>query len=267
MESGSKREKVLIIDGHGLAFRAFYAVPPLTAPDGTPTNAILGFMNMLMKVEEEVAPSRCVVVFDAPGPTFRHEVFPDYKAQRKPTPEEFRPQVPLLRELLVSLGYPVILESGVEADDVIASLAEATAAEGGEAVIVSSDKDLLQVLGPGIRMLRPIRGITTLKDYDEPAFVEEFGFSPASMVDYLALLGDAVDNVPGVPGVGEKTALRLIGEYQTIERLYESLDALKPALRKKLETGRDGAFSSRDLIRLKCDLSAPDSYGAPPRTE
>ncbi|MDR3264767.1 MAG: DNA polymerase I, partial [Synergistaceae bacterium] len=260
-------DEILIIDGHGLAFRAFYAVPPLNAPDGMPTNAILGFMNMLMKVEEDVAPSCCVVVFDAPGPTFRHEIFPDYKAQRKPTPEEFRPQIPLLRELLVSLGYPVIVESGVEADDVIASMAKATAAGGGKAVIVSSDKDLLQMLAPGIRMLRPIKGITTLKDYDEGVFFDEFGFEPRSTVDYLALLGDAADNVPGVPGVGEKTALQLIRDYQNLERLYESLDALKPALRKKLEAGRDGAFASRDLICLKADLSVPAPRGTPPHTE
>ncbi|MDR1376998.1 MAG: DNA polymerase I, partial [Synergistaceae bacterium] len=106
--------KVLIVDGHGLAFRAFYAVPPLNAPDGTPTNAILGFMNMLAKVEGDFSPRDCVVVFDAPGPTFRHELYKEYKASRKPTPEEFKPQVPLLRELLMALGYPVVMETGVE---------------------------------------------------------------------------------------------------------------------------------------------------------
>ncbi|MDR1730517.1 MAG: DNA polymerase I [Synergistaceae bacterium] len=260
MESGSKRSKILIVDGHGLAFRAFYAVPPLSAPDGTPTNAILGFMNMLTKVEDEVAPDRCVVVFDAPGPTFRHEIFPDYKAQRKPAPEEFRPQVPLLRELLTALGYPVIVREGVEADDVIASLAKKAAAEEKEAVVVSSDKDLLQILSPGIRMLRPIRGITTLKDCDEAAFIGEFGFEPVFMADYLALLGDAADNVPGVPGIGEKTALQLIREYRTLERLYDALTEeetdgpLKTGVRKKLEAGRASAFYSRDLIYLKTDL-------------
>ncbi len=252
--SGPNVEKVLIVDGHGLAFRAFYAVPPLNAPDGTPTNAILGFMNMLMKVEEDVAPCCCAVVFDAPGPTFRHELYKEYKAQRKPTPEEFRPQVPLLRELLISLGYPVIVEKGVEADDVIASLALTTVREGREAVIVSSDKDLMQVLAPGVKMLRPVKGITTLKDYDEISFEREYGFAPSSMIDYLALLGDAVDNVPGVAGIGEKTALQLIGESKTLDRLFGELDAQKPSVRRKLEIGRESAFTSRDLIRLRLDL-------------
>ncbi|MDR2175671.1 MAG: DNA polymerase I [Synergistaceae bacterium] len=248
------RDRTLIVDGHGLAFRAFYAVPPLNAPDGTPTNAILGFMNMLTKIEDELEPVRRTVVFDAPGPTFRHELYKDYKAQRKPTPEEFKIQVPLLRDLLTFMGCPVVAEPGVEADDVIASLARAVAGEGGEAVIVSSDKDLFQVLAPGVRMLRPVRGITALKDYDEAAFTEEFGFPPQSMPDYLALLGDASDNVPGVPGIGEKTALQLIGEVGTLERLFDSLDGQKPAVAKRLAAGKESAFQSRELIRLKFDL-------------
>ena len=247
-------ERVLIIDGHGLAFRAFYAVPLLNAPDGTPTNAILGFMNMLIKVEDEVAPCCCAVVFDAPGPTFRHEIFPEYKAGRKPTPEEFKPQIPLLKELLMSLGYPVVMEQGVEADDVIASMARCVVEDGRQAVVVSSDKDLLQILGNGVKMLRPVKGITVLKDYDEASFSEEYGFSPQSMPDYLALMGDAADNVPGVPGIGEKTALQLMGESATLEQIFESLDNLKPAVRKKLEAGKESAFSSRDLIRLRFDL-------------
>ncbi|MDR1649082.1 MAG: DNA polymerase I, partial [Synergistaceae bacterium] len=260
MKLATKSRTLLIVDGHGLAFRAFYAVPPLNAPDGTPTNAILGFMNMLTKIQDGFdAPSRCAVVFDAPGPTFRHELYKEYKAQRKPTPEEFKIQVPLLKDLLTFMGYPVVSEPGVEADDVIASLARATAGRGGEAVIVSSDKDLFQALAPGVRMLRPVKGITTLKDYDEASFTEEFGFSPQSMPDYLALLGDASDNVPGVPGIGEKTALQLIREAGTLERLFESLESQKAAVGKKLAAGKDSAFQSRELIRLKFDLPLPDS--------
>ncbi|MDR1049300.1 MAG: DNA polymerase I, partial [Synergistaceae bacterium] len=256
--------KLLIVDGHGLAFRAFYAVPPLSAPDGTPTNAVLGFMNMLAKAEDENAPCRVVVVFDAPGPTFRHELYGDYKAQRKPSPEEFRPQVPLLKELLTALGYPVLAEPGVEADDVIASLALAEARRGGESLILSSDKDLFQALGPGVRMLRPVKG-TALKEYDEAIFTEEFGFPPSSMPDYLALLGDASDNVPGVPGIGEKTALQLIGEARTLERLYdpETLGGLKGAVAKKLAAGKESAFRSRELILLRIDLPLSPSAPAP----
>ncbi|MDR2179953.1 MAG: DNA polymerase I [Synergistaceae bacterium] len=263
--NGNAKGKVLIVDGHGLAFRAFYAVPSLNAPDGTPTNAIMGFMNMLTKVEHDFSPQRCVIVFDAPGPTFRHELYKEYKAGRKPTPEDFKPQVPLLRELLTALGYPVVMEPGVEADDVIASLALAVAREGEEALIVTSDKDLFQVLGPGVKMLRPLKGIATLKLYDENVFTEEFGFPPGSMPDYLALLGDSSDNVPGVAGIGEKTALQLIGETKTLEQLFESLEDQKPALGKKLAAGRESAFQSRVLIRLKLDLpvSLPLSKAQP----
>jgi len=271
-ESGTN-EKILIVDGHGLAFRAFYAVPPLNAPDGTPTNAIHGFMNMLSRIEEEVSPSSCIVAFDAPGPTFRHELYKEYKAHRKPTPEEFRPQIPLLIELLTSLGYNVISEPcGAEADDVIASAALAAARDGKNALIASSDKDLFQVLGAGVKILRPTKGITALKTYDEAAFTEEFGFPPECMVDYLALLGDTSDNVPGVPGVGEKTALKLIQKYCTIEQLYEALEKLdkkeknaviKPGLAEKLAAGKESAYQSRDLIRLKLDLAVDLREGQP----
>ncbi|MDR2527871.1 MAG: DNA polymerase I [Synergistaceae bacterium] len=254
--------RVLIIDGHGLAFRAFYAVPPLSAPDGAPTNVVLGFMNMLLKVEESVTPNACAVVFDAPGPTFRHELYGEYKAQRKPTPDDFREQLPLLRELLTTLGYPVFSEPGVEADDVIASMALAAAREGREAVIVSSDKDLFQVLGPGVKMLRPVKGITSLKEYDEKIFTEEFGFPPSSMADYLALLGDASDNVPGVAGIGEKTALQLIGKAKTLEGLYKLIEekgSIKEVTARKLAVGKERAFQSRELVRLRTALLVPSS--------
>ncbi|MCL2010235.1 MAG: DNA polymerase [Synergistaceae bacterium] len=256
----SANDRILIVDGHGLAFRAFYAVPPLNAPDGTPTNAVLGFMNMLSKVEDEVSPSSCLVAFDAPGPTFRHELYREYKAQRKPTPEEFKPQIAILMELLASFGYQVVSPGGVEADDVMASAALAAAKSGKDVLMVCSDKDLFQVLGPGIRILRPVKGITTLKTYDEASFSEEYGFPPKSMADYLALLGDASDNVPGVPGIGEKTALQLIREYETIECLYEAMSkgkpaAMRPALARKLAAGEESALQSLELTRLKLDLS------------
>ncbi|MCR5347463.1 MAG: DNA polymerase I [Fretibacterium sp.] len=265
-------EKILIIDGHGLAYRAFYAVPPLNAPDGTPTNAITGFMNMLSRAEEDLLPHPrgaedrlcCVAVFDAPGPTFRHALLPQYKATRKPSPDEFKRQIPLLHELLRKMGYPVLVggttegESGtlqVEADDVIGSLALCAVRAGHEAVILSSDKDLQQVLGDGVTMLRPLKsGVSAAVSYNAAGFEAEYGFPPSSVPDYLALLGDAADNVPGVAGVGQKTAMQLISNYQTLEVLFGSLDELKPAARRKLEAGREDAFRSRGLIRLKLDV-------------
>ena len=252
-------KKFLIIDGHGLAYRAFYAIPPLNAPDGTPTNAIAGFVNMLSRAEEDMAPSGgpgcCVAVFDAPGPTFRHELLPQYKATRKPSPEEFKRQIPLLQELLRLMGCPVLMETGVEADDVMGSLALRVVQAGYQAVILSSDKDLQQVLGDGITMLRPVKsGVSAAATYDAAGFEAEYGFPPGSVPDYLALLGDTADNVPGVAGVGKKTAGELIASHKTLEGLFDALDKLKPSVRKKLEAGKEDAFKSRELIRLKLDV-------------
>ncbi len=247
------RKKILLVDGHGLAFRAFYAVRELNAPDGTPTNAIVGFFNMFQKIREEWNPDLCGVVFDAPGPTFRHEAYAEYKAGRKPTPPEFKTQLPLILELLDSMGVPVVMREGVEADDVLASTACTAASEKMETLVLSSDKDILQILDREVTVLRPQKGISTFRTMDGRAFEEEYGFSPASMPDYLALLGDAVDNVPGVPGVGEKTAKKLLSDYGTLEGIYEHVGELKGALRKKMEENRGQAFQSRELTRLRCD--------------
>lgn len=248
-----KGKKLLLVDGHGLAFRAFYALPELTAPDGTPTNAVVGFFNMFQKVREDWKPDMYGVIFDAPGPTFRHEAYEAYKAGRKPTPPEFKVQVPLISELLALLGIPVVMRQGVEADDVLASVACTAAREGLETLILSSDKDILQILGPGLSVLRPGKGITSFKLVDEGSFVEEFGFPPSAMTDYLALLGDTADNVPGVPGVGEKTAKALLAEYGSLDGIYGGLESLKPGLRKKFEENREQAFRSRELVMLLCD--------------
>ncbi|HCL78518.1 MAG TPA: DNA polymerase I, partial [Synergistaceae bacterium] len=195
-----EHRKILLVDGHALAFRAFYALPELTAPDGTPTNAVVGFFNMLGKILSDWSPDLYGVMFDAPGPTFRHEAYKEYKAGRKPTPEEFKVQTPIIIEMLKALGVPVTVRDGVEADDVIASVACTAAREGVEVLVLTSDKDLLQILAPGISVLRPQKGISTFTLLDEKAFGEEFGFPPSAMKEYLALVGDAVDNVPGVAG-------------------------------------------------------------------
>ena len=246
-------KKLLLIDGHGLAFRAFYALPELTGPDGTPTNAVVGFFNMFQKVREEWHPDLCGVVFDAPGPTFRHEAYAQYKAGRKPTPPELKTQVPIIAELLELLGVPFVMRPGVEADDVLASVACTAAGEKIETMILSSDKDILQVLRPGLSVLRPGKGITSFKMMDEKSFLEEFGFPPSAMTDYLALLGDSADNVPGVPGVGEKTAKKLLADYGSLQGIYENIETLKPGLRKKFEENREQAFRSRELTVLLCE--------------
>ncbi len=252
------RDRLLIVDGHGLAYRAFYAMErqELSAPDGTPTGVLTGFMNMLSFAEEEVRPRAVAVAFDAPGPTFRHEMLPQYKATRKPSPEEFKAQVPLLQELLRLMGYPLLIQSGVEADDVMASLALRATEKGWQAVLLSSDKDLMQVLRPGVLIMRPLKsGVSSAEIYSAADFEAKKGFSPSSVPDYLALLGDKADNVPGVDGIGEKTAGELISRWPTLEGVFDGLSELRPAVRKKLEaSGLEAAQRSRALIRLRLDV-------------
>ncbi|NCC96475.1 MAG: DNA polymerase I, partial [Synergistales bacterium] len=223
---------VMLVDGHGLAYRAFYAVPELTAPDGTPTNALVGFFNMMARLKKQWKPTSISVVFDAPGPTFRHDMFEEYKAGRKPTPDEFKVQLPILKKMISALGIPVLSKEGVEADDVLGAMARDIASHGTPVLVVTSDKDMLQILDDGVTVVRPGKGITSFTSWDRNSFISEYGFIPERMADYLALVGDTADNVPGVPGVGDKTARRLLGSYGSLEGILANLDDLTPSQRK-----------------------------------
>lgn len=243
------KKTMLLIDGHGLAFRGYYALPDtLYAPDGTPTNAILGFTNMLTKCLDEWLPDGVGLFFDPKGPTRRNEMFDKYKDGRKPTPEPFKAQLPLIIEISRAMGIPVFVRDGVEADDYICSTAKQAAGEGWQVKILSADKDLFQILGDDVLVIRPTKGISEFTTYDPAYFQKNYGFEPCLMADYLALVGDAVDNIPGVAGIGEKTAKELISRFGCLEDIYEHLDELTPAKRKKLDAGRERAFMSRDLI-------------------
>ncbi len=257
------KKKILLIDGHGIAFRAFYAVPELNAPDGTPTNALVGFFNMFARALHDWKPDEIYTAFDMPGPTFRHLLLPAYKATRKPAPEEFKVQIPLLEEMLPLLGVRLMRRSGVEADDLIGSAALQFSSSGDDVLILTSDKDIMQTLRPGVKILRPGRGVSSFEVYDETAFAEKYGFPPSGMVDYLSLMGDAVDNIKGVPGVGEKTASRLLHDYGTIENVIAHADELKPALRKKIAEGGKTAIDNRALTRLKCDIDLSEFTDTP----
>ena len=242
-------KKMLLIDGHGLAFRGFYALPEtLTAADGTPTNAIVGFTNMLMKCIDDMEIENVAMFFDPKGPTRRHDMFKEYKQGRKPTPESFKRQLPIIIDICGAMGVPVFIRSGIEADDYIVSTAKTAAAGGWNVTILSADKDLFQVIGEGISVMRPTKGVSEFRSYDEQFFTEEYGFTPELMADYLALIGDAVDNIPGVPGIGEKGAKDLIVKYGKLEEIYKNLDDIAKGRRAKLEAGYDLAFSSRDLV-------------------
>lgn len=242
-------KELLLIDGHGLAFRGFYALPAtLAASDGTPTNALVGFTNMLVKCLDEWGADGVGLFFDPHGPTRRKEIYDDYKAGRKPAPEEFKTQMPLIIEISRAMGLPVYIRDGIEADDFIVSTAKKAVAAGWHVKILSADKDLFQVIGGGIEVVRPAKGVSDFKDYNEDYFIKEFGFAPDSMADYLALLGDSVDNIPGVAGIGEKGAKELISAYGSLDGIYAHLDEIAKGKRTKLEAGREQAYISKTLI-------------------
>ena len=249
-----KKKTLLLIDGHGLAFRAFYALPMMNAPDGTPTNAVLGFANMYMKVLRDLSPEKVAVCFDSPVPSFRKALFTEYKEGRQPTPENFKPQLPLVKEFLELIGCPVLERNGVEADDLLATIAEKARQAGWDVVLLTADKDFLQLLKPGITILKPVRGISEFETLNEETFRERFGFSPSSFKTWLSLTGDSVDNIPGVPGVGEKTASTIVQKYPTLEALSQNLDNLPPRTAEKIRSCREQLELNLLLVSLKEDL-------------
>ncbi|MEY4046075.1 MAG: hypothetical protein RIR19_544 [Chloroflexota bacterium] len=257
--------RLLLVDAYGLIYRAFHALPPLTNSRGVLTNAAFGFASILLRAIADVAPERAIVAFDAPGPTYRHERFPAYKAQRPPMPEELRGQVSIVREIVAALGFPLMEMSGYEADDVIGTLARQGKAAGWEIDIVSGDLDMLQLVNPKVTLLHTAKGgADAIVAYDEARVAERYGLVPAQMVDFKSLKGDPSDNIPGVPSVGEKTAAKLIGGFGSLAALYERLDEVEPErIRNALRDNRDAAFAGQGLMTIDCDapIALPESGG------
>jgi len=253
--------RILLFDGHSLAYRSYYAIRGLTTRSGLPVNAVFGFWRALLKTLREYPSAYCAVVFDAGGITFRHELYPAYKATRKPIPEDLASQLPLIERLLAALGIPALTEPGVEADDVIASIARRAADSGMDCLIVTSDKDLAQLVDERISLIRPTgRGKEIGEQIIDPEGVkEQYGVDPDRIVDLLALVGDASDNVPGVPGVGEKTAKRLLREFGSLDRLLEGAKSVSNVrIRENLRIYADDARRARSLIKLKSDIPIGD---------
>ncbi len=250
--------KLLLLDGHSLAYRAFFALPTdLATKDGTVTNAVYGFTSMLTKVIADEKPDYIAVAFDAPGgSTYRYDLDPDYKAGRKETPDLFRSQLPLIHEVLDTLEIRQLEVSGVEADDVIATLAVQAADHGVDVVIVTGDRDSYQLVrDPHIKVLYNKRGVSDYALYDEAGIAERcLGVTPAQYLDYASLRGDTSDNLPGVPGIGEKTAAKLITTYDNLEGIYEHLDDLPPKQRTNLGEAKERVFKNREMSRLHTDV-------------
>ncbi|NWG54912.1 MAG: DNA polymerase I, partial [Hydrogenophilaceae bacterium] len=250
--------RLFLVDGSGYIFRAYHALPPLTrASDGAPVGAVAGFCNMLFKFLEDMKaadkPTHLAVVFDKSEKTFRSELYPQYKAQRPPAPEDLAPQFPMIREATRAFGVPAIEIDGYEADDIIATYARQAAREGATVKIVSSDKDLMQLVDDGrIELFDPMKQ----KPLGPEAVMEKFGVTPDKVIDVQALMGDSVDNIPGAPGIGPKTAAELINQYGDLETLLAKASEIKqPKRRETLIQHADQIRLSKDLVTL-CDTVA-----------
>jgi DNA polymerase-1 len=254
-------ERLLLFDGHSHAYRSYYAIRDLTAPDGQPVNALFGFWRAVLRTLRGYPSAYVAVVFDAPGKTFRHELFGDYKATRKPMPDDLARQFPLVVELLEALGIPVLSERGVEGDDVLASLALRAAADGLTCLVSTSDKDMAQIVGDRISLLRPSgRGEGDEgQRLDRDGVLARYGVLPEQMVDFLALVGDASDNVPGVPNVGEKTAAQLLAEFGSLDNLMRDVERVRnERIRNALVEHGDVARLAQRLVQLRTDVAAGD---------
>ena len=248
MTAESSHHHLYLIDGSGYIFRAFYALPPMTRPDGTPVNAVYGFTNMLIKLLADTESDGVAVIFDTARKTFRSDIYPDYKANRPPPPEELIPQFNLIREATRAFNVPCIELAGYEADDLIATYARLARERGQEVTVVSSDKDLMQLVREGVAMLDPVKNRTIGLEQ----VVERFGVPPEKVIDVQSLAGDSTDNVPGVPGIGVKTAAQLIAEYGDLDTLLERAEEIKqPKRRQNLIEFAEQARVSRRLVTLE----------------
>ena len=255
------KEKLVLVDGHSILNRAFYGMPDLTNAAGMHTGAVFGFLNILFKILDEEKADYLTVAFDVHAPTFRHEAYPAYKGTRKAMPDELREQVPLVKKVLRSMGVQIREQAGLEADDILGTLAKRGEEEGMEVSLVSGDRDLLQIASEKtcVRIPKTRQGQTVVENYHAEDVLREYKVTPRAFIDVKALMGDSSDNVPGVPKVGEKTATQLIVEYGSVDGVYEHLDEIKkPALRKNLAENEELARLSLFLvtIRTDCDISA-----------
>ena len=254
------KEEIYIIDGSSYIYRAYHAIAPLSNSKGLPTHAVLGFINMVKRLIREKNPKYLLIAFDSRGPVFRHKLYDQYKANRPPMAEDLSVQIPFIKRFVAASNIMMLEEQDVEADDIIASVVKRFTAFGHKIVVVSGDKDLLQLVSDDVVMWDPMKD----KVMDPEAIIQKYGVRPGQLLDLFALIGDSSDNVPGVPGVGLKTAEKLIAEFKTLDGLYAHVEDLKKSkMKERIIEHRDQAYLSRELINLKSDVAIPeqlDSY-------
>ncbi len=248
------KKQILIIDSNALVYRSYYGLPKLENKKGEIINAVYGFYLILFRVLKEINPDFIVATFDLPYPTFRHQKYKEYKAKRAKAPEELYQQIPKIKQLLEIFGVPIYEKKGFEADDLIGTISELVSQKGEiENIILSGDTDVFQLINYQTKVYFLKNG--DRKIYDEEAIKEKYkGLLPKQLIDFKALKGDASDNIPGVSGVGEKTALKLIQEFESIEKLYSDTDKVDIKIKNKLDKDKDKAFFSKELIEIKKDV-------------
>jgi len=255
MPERSRRTRLVLVDGHGLAYRAYHALPPTLATSaGEPTHVVFGFASMLLEVLNDFEPDYVIVCFDT-GRSFRQQLYEEYKAHRPETPDDLKHQLERIRQLLDALGIPIVAREGYEADDLIGTLAARATANGLEVLIVTGDTDLLQLVDDDVRVILPGRQrFGDYRVYDRQAVIERYGFPPERLPEYKALVGDPSDNIPGVPGIGEKTATRLIQRFSSLEEMLDRIDEVEPPrLREALRAARETVLASRRLATIVRD--------------
>jgi DNA polymerase-1 len=251
----SERKKLAIIDGKSVFYRGYYAMPNLSTADGTPTGGVFGFVSLAIELIKKLEPDYVAVAWDKKKTNIRkrREIFPEYKANRKPAPADFYEQIPILHELLEAFGWPMYELDDYEADDIMGAFAKEATAKGVEALLLTSDLDALQLVGPLTKVYALKNGLSNIEEFDIDYFEQKYGIEVEQFLDFKSLKGDSSDNLPGVPGIGEKTAVQLLQEFKTLDNIYENLGNIKPSIAKKLEEGKELAYISKEVGRIWVD--------------
>ncbi len=261
MTDDKTQEVFILVDGSAIVHRAYHAMPPLALADGTPTGAVQGFFSMILKVIQEFKPEHIAIAFDRPSPNFRKELFSGYQSQRPAMDSDLSPQFGIIQKILEAAKISIYGVDGLEADDIIGTIAEKAKETGHLVYILTGDRDMLQLVNSKTKVLAPLKGISEMILYDEAKVKEKYGIPPAQFIEMKALMGDSSDNYPGVAGVGPKTASSLIKEYDSVENIYKNIDKIKAKnlkLAEKLENGKDNAFLAHQLATIL--TNAPFEY-------